>query len=168
MVSCRSSGDHILSPEATTRCYFPVTFGFCVLLNQSINQSKCVQSIHLTIDWLIDCYHTLLLSSDFWILCAAESINQSIKMRSVTVSETSYDWLIDCYRTLLLSSDFWILCATESINQSIKCEIRCWWLILHAIWVCIGCGMEWGNNVVFLGSRVTPTHRLRKRFHLAC
>ena len=48
------------------------------------------------------------------------------------------------------------LCATKSINQSINQSSVKFVVSMHAIWVCIGCGMEWRNNVVFLGSRVTP------------
>ena len=86
---------------AITLCYFPVTSGFSVLLNQSINQSKYDKVWHS--------YHTLLFSGDFWIFCSIESINQS-----------KYDKVWHGYHTLLFSSDFWIFCAIESINQSIN------------------------------------------------
>ena len=56
---------------AITLCYFPVTSGFSMLLNQSINQS-------IKVWWSMMSYHTLLFSSDFWIFYVTESINQSI------------------------------------------------------------------------------------------
>ena len=60
------------TPIATKLCYFPVISGFCGSINQSIK-------IH-TIE-NAKSYHTLLLSSDFWIWCAFESINQAIKSK---------------------------------------------------------------------------------------
>ena len=102
-----------------TLCYFPVTFGFCVLLNQSINQSK---------------QYTLSFSSDFWILCAIESINQSIE----TIHSAIFQWLLDfvCYwinqsinqnRTLChfpVTFGFCVL-LNQSINQSINTLTFC-------------------------------------------
>ena len=74
---------------ATIRCYFPVASGFCVLLNQSINQSK-----HIQLKTPIAIY-TLLLSSNFWILCATESINQSIN-REQRIFEIQWLWKTYC------------------------------------------------------------------------
>ena len=62
-------------------------------------------------------YHTLLFSSDFWILYAIESINQSITIHTIENANS--------YHTLLFSSDFWILYAIESINQSINQRLKC-------------------------------------------
>ena len=83
---------------ATTLCYFPVTSGFCRLLNQSINQST---------------HHTLLFSSYFWILCTIESINQS---NDQSINQSINQVTALCY--FPVTSGFCVL-LKKSINQLI-------------------------------------------------
>ena len=87
-----------------------------------------------------NCRHTLLFSSDFWILCAFESINQSINQSKYIQLKAPIATTL-CY--FPVTSGFGVL-LDQSINQSINqsstlcCSpvtsgFLCYWIINQSI-----------------------------------